>query len=253
MRLGRESWHWQSLWWLAVLTVVVLLKHHYSMARVDQLDWILRPLSMLLQGLSGYSFQQNSVYEWVSVDANVRLVKGCAGLNFMVMSFMAYAWIFKPDVSAVNSCFSQIAGQLLLLSAALIAAWATSLGANSLRILVLMAMQSQAWQLGWHGLGAEQLHRLLGMIIYVPVLSLQMTLGHYIVSYHSNKRRGCAVYAAPVVLYFLLMVVVPVVTGNAWLNTQRFIDQCWIVLAMAVSMAFLLTARCCYQRQRVQA
>ena len=78
------------------------------------------------------------------------------------------------------------------------AAWTTALLANSLRILVAMNLPG-------HGAG---LHRLIGMLIYVPLLSLQLHLG--------DRETGKAALAGPVILYLLLMAVVPVLTGNAF-------------------------------------
>ena len=71
----------------------------------------------------------------MSETADVRLVKGCAGINFMLMSFMAYAWAVRPQRCVVTGLLSWIALRLLYLTAAIFAAWATGLIANSLRII----------------------------------------------------------------------------------------------------------------------
>ena len=51
------------------------------------------------------------------------------------------------------------------------------------------------------------LYRLIGMLIYVPCLSLQLALG--------GRRDNRVVLAGPALLYLLLMVLVPLLTGNA--------------------------------------
>jgi exosortase K len=229
MPFGRETRNWQSLlWWLAVLAVVVQLKHHYSTATAADLEWMFRPLSLVLEWFTGHEFHRDSNYEWVSESADVRLVKACAGINFMLMSFMVYAWVFRPDRYADTGPLSWIAGQLLLLCAAIVASWITCLLANSLRIIVAMTVQSRGWELDAIGIDAAELHRLIGMVIYVPLLSLQMLLGN-----RSNTRDTLV---APVLLYLLLMVVVPLLTGNALQRPALFIEH---LLNVSVMMAVM--------------
>jgi exosortase K len=223
MPFVRNAWHWQTVsWWLVVLAVVVALKHHYSIATAADLEWMFRPLSRLLEGFSGHAFHRDSNGEWVSVGADVRLVKACAGINFMIMSFMAYAWVIRPDRRTDSDLLPWIAGRILLLCAAFIAAWATCLLANSLRIIVAMTVDSH---------GAE-LHKLIGMVIYVPLLSLQLTLGR-----HSNKRDALA---GPVLMYLLLMVVVPLLTGNAFQNPTLFLEHLLHISMMIAAMCGIL-------------
>ena len=219
MPFVRKAWHWQTLsWWLAVLVVVVLLKHHYSIATAADLDWMFRPLSLLLEWFSGHPFHRDGNYEWVSESADVRLVKACAGINFMLMSFMAYTWIIRPDRCTDTDPLSWIAGRLLLLCSAIIAAWITGLLANSLRIIVAMAVNSHN----------AELHRLIGMVIYVPLLSLQMSLG--------NRSDNRGVLAGPVLMYLLLMVVIPLLTGNAFRHPALFIEHLLYVSMMIAVM-----------------
>jgi exosortase K len=234
MQFRRETWHWQTLtWWLVVLAVVVLLKHHYSVATTADLDWMFRPLSKLLEWFSGHSFHRNSNYEWVSESADVRLVKACAGINFMLMSFMAHTWILRPNRRVDGELWSWVAGRTALICAALVAALATCLLANSLRIIVAMTVNSN---------GAE-LHRLIGMLIYVPLLSLQLSL-----SSRSDNRDALA---GPALVYLLLMVLVPLLTGNALQNPALFVEHLlYVSMLIAVMCAlYYLTQR--LKRRRV--
>ena len=208
MRHRRERFLLKALaWWLAVMTVVVALKHHYSIATAADLEWMFHPLSLLLEWFSGHAFHKDSNHEWVSESANVRLVKACAGINFMLMSFMAYAWTFRPDRRADSEMWSWLAGRVLLLGSAVVAAWATCLLANSLRIIVAMAVTS-------HDAG---LHRLIGMVIYVPLLSLQLALG--------DRGNHKVALVGPALMYTLLMVLVPLLTGNAFRHPALFMQH----------------------------
>ena len=222
MRFPRETLLRKALvWWLVVMAVVVALKHHYSIATAVELEWMFRPLSLLLEWFSGHNFHRDSNHEWVSESANVRLVKACAGINFMLMSFMAYAWTFRPDRGGDSALWSWVAGRMLLLCAAIVAAWATCLLANSLRIIVAMAVSSHD----------GELHRLIGMVIYVPLLSLQLALG--------DRGDHRVALGGPALMYALLMVLVPLLTGNAFRNPALFMQHLLFVSMQIAVMCVL--------------
>ena len=237
MPFGRNNWHWQALsWWLMVIAVALMLKYHYSIATAADLEWMLRPLSLLLEWLTGHDFHRDNHNEWVSISADIRLVKACAGINFMLMSFIVYAWVIRPDRYVDTDILSWSAGQALLLCAAIIAAWITCLLANSLRIVVAMSVKSHGWDLDVIGIDATELHRLIGMVIYVPLLSMQMMLG--------NRSSLRTALAAPVLLYLILMVMVPLLTGNAMQNSELFIEHIQQLSLMMVIL-FVIYFLCC--------
>ena len=211
-------------WWLAVLGVALLIKHHYSIATAADLEWMLRPLSRVLEWISGHPFQRDSLHEWVSESADVRLVKACAGINFLLLSLLACAWVLRPDHREDIDVPRWVAGRILLLFATLIAAWVTSLLANSLRIFVAMNLPEQSG-----------LHRLIGMLIYVPLLSLQLHLG--------DRGNWKAALAGPVILYLLLMAVVPVLTGNAFHHPGQFAEHLLYLSAMMTIMGCIYYVR----------
>jgi len=219
MQSPREWLDWRMLcWWLAVLTVALLIKRHYSIASAADLDWMLRPLALLLEWASGHAFQQDALHEWVSPGADVRLVKACAGINFLLMSLLAWAWVFRPSPRANGNPAVWIAGYSALLCTVAASAWITSLLANSLRILVAMHLPEQD----------SGMHRIIGLLVYVPLLSLQLLAGD-----RKNWKRALA---GPVLLYFLLMALVPLLTGNALRSPVLFIEHLFTLAAMAALM-----------------
>lgn len=238
MQSVRENRYWQSLlWWLAVLVVVVLLKRHYSIATAADLEWMFRPLSLLLEWFSGHHFYMDGNYEWVSESADVRLVKACAGINFMLMSLMGYAWILRPVLRGNTDPLLWVRGRILLLCAAITAAWITCLLANSLRISVAMTVDTSAWGLDVIGIDSAQLHRLIGLMIYVPLLSVQMALG--------NRSDPIDALAGPAILYLIMMALVPLLTGNALAHPALFVEHLGYVSVMvAVMCGIWILAEC---------
>ncbi|MGS2724180.1 exosortase K [Porticoccus sp. GXU_MW_L64] len=210
--LLRTGW----LWWTLSLGLALLLKHHYSVASIADLNWIMQPLALLLEWLSGHRFLQSDNLEWFSYSADVRLVKGCAGINFMILSLLVYCWVWQPKKPGL---------QVLALPAAAIAAWATCLLANSLRILLAMTAARQQWDWSALGIDASQQHRLIGLLVYLPLLSAQMML---------KQRRGYLPLVLPVVLYALLMVAVPLITGNAFRQPLFFTQHISLIAILVV-------------------
>jgi exosortase K len=227
MQWLRKRLDWKTLaWWLAVLGVALAIKQHYSIASAADLEWMLRPLALLLEVISGHPFHRDSLHQWVSASADVRLVKACAGINFLLMSLLAWAWVARPDRLEQVDVPTWLAGRLLLLFAVIIAAWTTALLANSLRILVAMHLPDGAG-----------LHRLIGLLIYVPLLSLQLHLG--------DRGNWKVALAGPVMLYLLLMAVVPVLTGNAFNSPGQFIEHLLYLAAMVMITGSLYVWKSC--------
>jgi exosortase K len=235
--------YWQSLlWWLPVFTLAFLLKQHYSNADAAELGWILQPLSDLLSLLTGSEFHRQANGEWLSITADVRLVKSCAGINFMLMSLLAFAWTFRPDRKEQLLSFSWVGGHLALLGAICIAAWATTLLANTLRILLAMSLPTDGSIIQALGIDGEEMHRLIGLAVYLPLLTLQMLPG--------RRLSRWQIISIPVVLYTALMVVVPLLTGNALRNPALFIEHVTqLAVAIAIIQPVLLLL---LRRQRLQ-
>ena len=227
------------LWWLPVLALALLLKQHYSIANAAELEWMLQPLSDLLSLLTGNEFYRDMNGEWVSVTADVRLVKSCAGINFMLMSLLAFAWTFRPDQKTQPQSFAGLAGGLALLATISVAAWGTSLLANTLRILLAMYLQTSDSIIHTLGIDESAIHRLIGLAIYLPLLTLQMMPGRRV-----SRRQMMYV---PVLLYVPLMVMVPLLTGNALRNQSLFFEHLFqLLLGIAIIQAglYLLFNRC---------
>jgi exosortase K len=212
-----QSLRQSLIWWLPVFTLAFLLKLHYSSASAAELGWILQPLSDVLSLVTGHEFHRDTSGEWVSLSADVRLVKSCAGINFMLMSLVTFAWTFRPDPKEASGFIPRMAGHLALLASVSVAAWSMGLVANSLRILVAMSLQTEDSLLLSLGLDDSQIHRFIGLAVYLPLLTLQMLPVQRI----SRRQR----LIIPALLYGALMVVVPLLTGNALRNPALFLEH----------------------------
>lgn len=221
---ARHCYRSRLAWWIAAGSIAWLLKQHYSVASVAELGWMLRPVALLLQVITGHRFQASPEGEWYSDTGGVLLVKGCAGINFMIMSFVGWCWLARP------ARFERLTPATLvewpaLLGMALVLAWAAAVLINVLRILVALSVGPElaTW------LGAEHAHRLLGLVIYLPALCAQMVAGE-------RRNPGPAVLVA-IATYVALMLVTPLVTGRAFANAPAFAEYTVLVLALAGPLA----------------
>ena len=195
-------------WWTLAVAVAVALKWQFSAAAASELEWMLQPLALLLHAVTGWGFARNASGEWESVGAGMVLVKACAGVNFMVLSFLGWCWLWRPYGFPRWAQWSP--RRWPLLGAALACAWLVALGVNTLRILVIAHWQPTLEQ--W--LSPGNAHRALGLLVYLPALSLQWLL--------VERRHPARAPLAAAGLYAMLMVLVPLLTGNAALQPARF-------------------------------
>lgn len=196
------------VWWALTVGLAAALKTYFSAAAASDLDWMLRPLSLLLRLVTGWRFEQNAADEWYSLDAGIILVKACAGINFMILSFLGWCWLVRPPQHLSPR---RAAGEwAALLASALVFAWAVTLVVNALRVLAIVHWQPILAQ--W--LPADDAHRLLGIMVYLAALNLQVVL------FEPRRWPGAVLLASG--SYFVLMVVLPIATGNALADPAQF-------------------------------
>jgi exosortase K len=187
------------LWWSLAVGLAAALKWHFSAAEAAEIGWMLRPLALLLRLVTGWHFQRTAAGEWASVDAGVVLVKACAGINFMTLSFLGWCWLARPRGTATASAGGALLEWPALLGGALVLAWLSALGTNLLRIVAIVHGQQLLQEL----LPPAQAHRLIGIAVFLPALSLQWLL--------CEPRRPAAALLAACGTYALLLLGVPLV------------------------------------------
>ncbi len=212
------------LWWSLAVGLAAMLKGYFSVAAASELEWMLRPVSMLLRLVAGWNFQQSPAGEWYSLDAGIVLVKACAGINFMIMSFLGWCWMSRPIGQRPGSRFRLLEWPLLL-GSALVFAWVTALIVNTLRILAIVHWQPVLEQ--WLSPGSA--HRMLGLLIYLSALNLQLLL--------ADRRRWRRTVLLTCALYILIMLIVPILTGNAAANPTLYFEHAMTSMVVLLPIA----------------
>lgn len=146
---------------VAAAGIAFAVKQHYSTASADDLAWILRPTVALVSIVTGVPFVHEAGVGWMNLPLRYSIVPACSGVNFWVVVFLSIAW-------ALLRAESRPAHAALALSMAAFAAYGATVVANTIRISIALAAYGRDLHPG--GLDAASVHRLLGVLIYVPAL-----------------------------------------------------------------------------------
>jgi exosortase K len=188
---------------------------------------MLQPLSMALHAFTGWDFLRTADGDWESRDAGIVLVKACAGINFMTMSFIAWCLVLQPRLlrspllvhreRLLRECAWRLAAALLL-------AWLSALAVNTLRVIAVVHWQPQLQR--W--LAPEAAHRLIGIVIYLAALTLQLLPGE------GRRWSRAAMHGA--LIYGAVMLILPMLSGNAVASPTQYVEHALAVLIVMVPL-----------------
>lgn len=204
------------VYWGSVATVTIAIKQFYSAATAESLQWMLKPLVMLLESLSDLSFEPTPDATWLDPNHRISIVKSCAGINFFIISLLGYL------------CQRQGDCRLILFLRALSAAWLTSLAANTLRIL-LSVYYEDTLSVCLH-LSEADSHRLIGITVYFSCLWLQLA------GYRIKRFKRAAITASA--CYFSVTVLIPLLRG--WALDLDPVDMQHIVWVTGIPLGMIL-------------
>jgi exosortase K len=201
--------NWNRIAQLAVVLFCALtLKLYYSTATPNQLRWILAPTTILVEVVSGTRFEFESHAGYMSSDHTFLIAASCAGVNFLITSFLMLSLRKLWRERSLNTSWR------LIPSAALFAYVAT-LVANTVRISTALRLRRMPLELSW--LSPDQLHRLEGIFIYFGFLMLLFIVGEKMSSekaaYASTTRWFVRQALFPLVIYYTTTLGIPLANG----------------------------------------
>ncbi|MEJ2641087.1 MAG: exosortase K, partial [Desulfosarcinaceae bacterium] len=147
---------------LAVV-VMLLLKRHYSQAGPEQLAWMLAPTAHLIAWITGTAPLWEAGVGYVDFGRGIIIAPACAGVNFMIMAFGLAVFC---SLGRLRRLLALTVWMALALSGAYLA----TLGVNTLRIILSMALYRADIDAAW--LTPEALHRVTGVWLYLGALGL---------------------------------------------------------------------------------
>lgn len=205
--------------WGLTAVLVFGIKHYYSQASTDELQWLLYPLVLLLELVSPLSFEPLANGEWLDMRHHIRIVKACAGGNFFIISLLGYLWLLPDRLHPLSRIVS-----------ALPAAWLTTLCANSLRI-VLSVYAGDALSDALR-LSAADSHRLIGILSYFPSICLQLSL--------DRRREWYASMVIAALLYLTVTLLMPLLRG--WVDGRNTLNLAYLIWITGIPLGLLALA-----------
>lgn len=199
--------------------LALMLKEFYSLASSAQLQWQLYPLVLILQTVSDLSFVATGDFEWWDAHHQIGIVKSCAGVNFLILSFLGYVWLWR-----------ELTKSFAMLALALLAGWISALLVNALRIVVCLYHQNALAEL--LNISEADIHQLIGVTVYFLCLWAQMS-GLRLSQLQRNASTSLGFYMAVTVLVPIVragLLDLPLPSGGYLL---------W-VLALPIAMVVLL-------------
>jgi len=211
----------QGAQWAVVLLCVLALKLYYAQASADQLRWVLAPTTLLVEAVSGTSFEFEPHAGYLSEDRRFLIAPACAGINFLIAAFLMLAARRLWRVRAQGN------GWAFIPAAALIA-YVTTLIANATRITIALRL---AQRQPVAGLSPEALHRAEGIIVYFGFLLLVFVIGEKM---SAEKSRGLWRQSLlPLAVYYATALGMPLANG-AYRQGADFWEHAAFVLLIPV-------------------
>lgn len=211
------------------LLIMLALKHHYSLASADQLNWILAPTAKLVTWLTPARPVYESGVGYVDFTQGIIIAPACAGTNFMIMAFGLAALCCLAGMSRPTTL-------LICLVASLCSAYGYTLLVNAVRIGLSMILYRTDIYGQW--LTVQRLHRLAGIGLYLGALWLwfagvRSVLGR---SGKAMERRSGPLPLnlpdwLPLAWYLLGAVGVPLVNVIFQKPSSQFGEHCFTILA----------------------
>lgn len=146
---------------VTAIGLFILLKFSYTIARTEDLTFLLSPTSKVIGLITGSksAFIQDSGY--FHPQLNILIDKSCSGFNFLLLCFLMLSFLalkyFQTKIS-----------KTLALTFSLIGASLITIFVNSSRILTALVVQSQSFSITQHPLA----HEVVGIITNLTFLIL---------------------------------------------------------------------------------
>ncbi|MFC1679590.1 exosortase K [Elusimicrobiota bacterium] len=215
---------------LLAAAVAYWLKRFYSQASVEELRWILHPTALLVSAAAGEPFPFEAGYGYVSRAHGFVIAPACAGINFLIVSACSLICALAGRWRTWRAKAAVLAGSFLV-------AYVWALAANTVRILIALAIQDSETALF---LSPDRLHRVEGVVVYLAFLLIL----HVAVEYtRPAKALTLRLVGLPLGVYLAVTILVPLLNGVH--VDARFLEHAattLIIGAVISSAPFMLLA-----------
>lgn len=231
---------------VVVLLGAVVVKLYYSTASVNQLRWILAPTTALVELFSGARFEFESYAGYMSSDRMFVIAASCAGVNFLITSFLMLSLRKLWGERGQDTSWSFI-------PSAAVFAYLATLVANTVRISTALRLRGMNQGAGW--LSQNQLHRFEGIFIYFGFLLLLFMVSEKMSPENAaSDGKASGLFRrtlCPLLIYYATALGIPLVNG-AYRQGADFWEHALFVLLTPLLLMLPLATFRLYKSQRGQ-
>jgi exosortase K len=200
------------------------VKAFYSRAGADGLMWILAPSAWLAGFVGGIDLVYEPGAGFISHTHRMVVGPACAGINFLVICFLALYFCFNRYFSSKT--------RWLIFSALI--AFGAAIAANGLRIFISAYLWNADIYGGW--ITPDRMHRLAGTAIYYgSLLARYRAVEAWIGAPAPRARR-----AAPLLWYLAVTLGVPLAGRSIAGTTSDFVEHMVWVTGIALLLTLLM-------------
>jgi exosortase K len=153
-----------KLWVLAAAGLFAFgMKRYYTIARADDLRWILSPTAQVVGAMTGTALGWQPQEGYFSRDRLFLIEKSCTGINFMVAAFGMLTFALLHRAGSGRSAAR-------VLSVSLLASYLAVVLVNAVRIAI--AIWLAAHPVATSTFSAAGVHRVEGIVVYFGGLVL---------------------------------------------------------------------------------
>ena len=229
----KANWN-RSAQLFVVLLCAATLKLYYSTASPNQLRWILAPTTILVELVTDRAFEFESYAGYLSSDRTFLIAASCAGVNFLITSFLMLSLrkLWQDRIQNIAWRFIPMAA---------LGAYLATLVANTVRIAI--ALQLQRMRLGTAWLSQDQLHRIEGIFVYFGFLLLLFVISE---RRNSESRFGLLRLSLfPLLIYYVTTLGIPLANGASSQGRVFWEHSLFVLLTPLPIILTLLTFRLC--------
>ncbi len=189
---------------VGILIIGAGLKYFYSSASVNDLRWILRPTTFLVELVTGERFVFESYAGYMNADHTFIIAASCSGVNFFLTAFLMLSlkrlWNRRHDTAG-----------WALIPVSLLLAYLTTIIANTVRIAIALQLHRMDQPMTYFD--PEQLHRLEGIFIYFGFLILLFIVSERFEDTSSPPTSYPRRIVLPLAIYWVTTLGIPIANG----------------------------------------
>ena len=208
---------------LAAVALVVGLKAAFSSAAPEAYRWLLTPTTVAVSWLTGIEFTWEAGVGYANFPLLYWIVPACSGLTFFVAATGALVTLLAVGRRTnLQRAAWFVASVGIALGATLVA--------NTMRLVAALTIHREHLRVA--GLDRAELHRLLGLVVYLVALIALVEL--------ARRRASGASLKAPLLValgwYLAVTLVIPALRGHVS-SREFFVHAAWVLGGVVAVLA----------------